>query len=92
MGSQTERLLRPYVGKWMYITGKIADVKRSDPVYTVLIKVEDLENPVIALFSLDKAESLHELIHNQIVRVEGKFQGLELGFILLKECEIVESR
>jgi hypothetical protein len=94
-GAQANQLLRPHVGKWIVLDGKVTDVRDYD--YTVQVSIDllggDADIDSIAHFNGEKERAASLPVAAQ-VRLQGKIREVRssalLKTIVLDECQFAD--
>jgi hypothetical protein len=90
MSSQGDRLLQPYVGKWIRLTNTVSDTKANSVWTYVKKKNETKNNPVVLLFDFPKwSEKVAALTRGQTITALCQI-GLNARWdvVYLEHCEL----
>lgn len=93
-----DALARPYLGKWMQISGKLDNIKSIDPVMnkkSILVSISLLSTPdsryIYLLFDEEWLDRLSILEKNKKIQAIGKISRINPRDIECTECELVKD-
>lgn len=91
--SQSQKLARVYIGKWIEASGQISDI-RTDVGMSVDragVTLKDDSGPVIAAVFVKKwTEPISVLRAGERIRLIGQISKIETNWIWLEDCELLE--
>jgi hypothetical protein len=86
--AQATRLVEPYLGKWIVVSGKISDV-RHEKDRTSIVSLHGAKEPLIIMyFSASWYERVSTLGKSDQIKAIGKLSRLDPFSISLKDCEL----
>jgi hypothetical protein len=86
MSSEGDRLIEPYVGKWMRLSQTVSDVK-ANSVWTYSREKPDSE-PRLILLLFDNAAQLGVLRHDQQISALCQIAGAKVDAVYLNHCKL----
>lgn len=86
-----QKLVEPYIGKWLRVTGAVKNVVNSIDGNSVIMSLD----PVTAIdlilllvkFDIKWQDRVHTLRENQQISVIGKIVTIQLFNLILEDCE-----
>jgi hypothetical protein len=89
------RLLRPYVGKWMKLSGPVNDVSPPDtsgrPSLVISFEEKTDRASVVMFFDQSRWERLSTLRAGQTISVQGEISDVHSSILLMLDCEIIAA-
>lgn len=90
--AQAGRLITPYIGKWMRVSGVVLDVDSESDRTIIRLRGESIRTMVTALFTEQKwIERVETLRQNQPITVIGRISRVGRISLWLERCEVVDS-
>ena len=86
---QADKLVAPYLGEWMRLTGTIDDVRGLSTLIVTLREYMGMPI-VLCLFEDTWREQLMRLIKEQAVTLEGRISVVGSTMVQLDSCELIE--
>lgn len=88
LGIQANKLIAPYIGKWMIVSGKLGDVLGSDSLQVSFdpMKVNEY---LWMYFDSKWQDRLSVLTPGHEIRVVGRITSVDPISVTLRECELV---
>lgn len=86
---QGQRLITPYVGKWLRVAGSVWDVREMSGKTYVQIHVGPEKTLVGLLFEPEWGDRLGVLRKNDAISAIGKVESVSTSAVTLHECELV---
>ena len=85
--SDGQRLVKPYIGMWLTVSGEVSDVRESS--ITFKGRSFTTKNGLITHFSKTNRDALSILRPGNVVAVIGKIETVSQFDVTLEECEII---
>jgi hypothetical protein len=90
--AQANRLIQPYVGKWMQISGVVDDVTHFGPdTNQVKLRGAMMQFDIVAYFRTKWADEVSLLVKGENTTVRGQFRSIETSFLALENCELLSK-
>lgn len=90
--AQAGRLITPYIGKWMRVSGIVLDVDSESDCTIIRLGVKSIRTMVTALFTEQRwIERVETLRPNQPITVIGRISRVGRISLWLEQCEVVDS-
>lgn len=83
------RLVRPYVGKWMKVRGIFQDATHSLDLCSLVLAAPPFSRQLSTLFHADWLDQIELLKRGQEVAFVGKIANVDKYSCLLRECELI---
>ena len=88
---QGRKLVEPYIGKWLSLTGAVTDVY-FDSVMMHLDPIKAIDSILLLLhFDIKWKDRIHTLRENQQISVIGKIKTIREFDITMVHCELIVS-
>jgi starvation-inducible outer membrane lipoprotein len=94
VAAQANRLVEPYIGKWIRLSATVVNVHNQATFWQVLmyraVGIGTPDNPQIsALFEPEWSDRLSTITLHQSITIIGRIQQVERITVSLAECELV---
>ncbi|HEX2526896.1 MAG TPA: hypothetical protein VHL31_11460 [Geminicoccus sp.] len=99
MTVESERLVRPYIGKWMTFSAAVDDARVGGNTYSLPMVVFELEHDeksvlgrrAIPFFDRRYRGRVETLMKGEIINVRGYIDSMSINYIQFDHCGIVDN-
>jgi RecG-like helicase len=87
------RVIEPYVGKWVEVSGSVKDTTITGKSFIMLINAKWTHHTIVAVFREQEWRThVEDLKKGDRVRIAGQVKKANILALYLENCEVVESK
>ena len=88
--TQAGRVIEPYIGKWMQLSGKVANAGEFSYGSSTVTFIKELSDPTVFMrFNEIRIPRLSILRRTNYINVIGKIKSIDAFAVTLDECELI---